>query len=508
MTVSQLLENRRATTIAAGDPRYESLLRGQNHRFVGRPDYICVARTAEQVVQAVNAAVSAGKRLAVRSGGQGFESSTATPDIDVLLELSEMTAVYFDEDKHAFAIEPGATLRQIYGTLFKEWGVTVPAGMCTEVGAGGHFVGGGYGPLSRRHGAVVDYLYGVEVVTVDESGKAKVVVATAEPDDPHRDLWWAHTGGGGGNFGVVTRYWVKAPGTTSTDPAGVLPKAPAMSRTGTLNWSWDSLTEESFSTLMRDFGTWCERNSAADSPFANLFPFLNLTHRNGPPGVVVGGIIDDGVEGAEGLMTEFLATVAARVGVEPLVNFQEVSPWLYSATYPGLGDPGAMERRRLKLKSAYLRKGYTDRQIAAIFRHLCNDDPDSVIQFILIGYGGRVNTVRPEATATAQRDSILKVAFLSAWASPDDDHAHIERLRAFYRDVYADTGGVPAPGTVSDGAYINYPDTDLADPAQNTSGIPWYTLYYKDNYPRLQEIKRRYDPRNEFRHTLAIKPPA
>lgn len=80
------------------------------------------------------------------------------------------------------------------------------------------------------------------------------------------------------------------------------------------------------------------------------------------------------------------------------------------------------------------------------------------------------------------------------------------RVRAFYRDLYASTGGVPVPNEQMDGAMINHPDTDLADPVWNTSGIPWYTLYYKDNYPRLQEIKRKWDPLNVFHHTLSIQP--
>lgn len=73
--------------------------------------------------------------------------------------------------------------------------------------------------------------------------------------------------------------------------------------------------------------------------------------------------------------------------------------------------------------------------------------------------------------------------------------------------MYRDTGGVPVPGEVSDGSYINYPDVDLTDPAWNTSGTPWHTLYCKDNYPRLQRAKAHWDPCNVFRHALAIELP-
>ncbi len=90
---------------------------------------------------------------------------------------------------------------------------------------------------------------------------------------------------------------------------------------------------------------------------------------------------------------------------------------------------------------------------------------------------------------------------------PRDQDRNLAWVRALYRELFADGGGVPTPGDVTDGAFINHPDADLADPRWNTSGVPWHTLYYKDNYPRLQEVKARWDPRNVFRHALSIPLP-
>ena len=96
-------------------------------------------------------------------------------------------------------------------------------------------------------------------------------------------------------------------------------------------------------------------------------------------------------------------------------------------------------------------------------------------------------------------------ACTTGWLDPRDEAKNLAWVRAFYRDLFAETGGVPVPGDAYDGALINHPDTDLADAAWNTSGVPWSTLYYQDNYARLQRIKAQYDPCNVFRHALSIR---
>ncbi|MDH6118542.1 FAD/FMN-containing dehydrogenase [Kitasatospora sp. GAS204A] len=495
-------------TVRPGDSRYESLLRGNNFRFVGRPDEIRVVGSTEQVVQAVAEAVRSGRRIAVRSGGHCFENFTADPAVRLLLDLSPLDAVGYDATRRAFAVQPGATLGQVYRTLFKGWGVTIPAGGCPEVGAGGHFAGGGYGPLSRRYGSLVDHLYGVEVVVVDRDGTARAVTATREPDDPNRDLWWAHTGGGGGNFGVVTRYWLRSPGATGDDPARLLPTAPRELLKCLVGWAWDEqMTERAFTTLLRNFGRWHERNSAPDSPSANLYAILIPAHRSAG-GFQMTVQIDADLPGADQLVTDFVAAVTADTGLTPTLNARRAFPWLHLTTWPGSGEPGDVVTRRYKEKAGYLRRSFSDRQLATIYHHLTNSTGGPTSGMLLVGYGGQVDTVAPDATAVAQRDSVMKAVYHTFWADESDDAANLAWIRAFYRDVYRDTGGVPLPGEVSDGAYINYPDVDLADPTWNTSGVPWSTLYYKANYPRLQRVKARWDPRNVFHHALAIEPAA
>lgn len=492
--------------IRPGDPRYDGLLRGNNFRFAGRPDEIRVVGSTDQVVRAVTEAVRAGRRIAVRSGGHCFENFTADPAVRTLIDLSPMDAVGYDPKMKAFAVEPGATLGQVYRTLFKGWGVTIPGGGCPAVGAGGHFAGGGYGALSRRYGSVVDHLYGVEAVVVGADGAARAVVATREPGDPNRDLWWAHTGGGGGNFGVVTKYWLRSPGATGSDPAGLLPASPAEMLERVVAWAWEGMTEAAFTRLVRNFGTWHEHNSAPGSRSAGVYAILLLSHRSaGYLSLAVQ--IDADLPGADGLVNEFVAAVTAGTGLAPIVDTRGTTPWLHRMTWPGTGEAGDATARRYKNKAAYLRRSFTDRQLAAVHRNLTAATGNDRSGLLLIGYGGQVRAVAPEATAIAQRDVVMKAVYYTTWADAADDASSLAWVRGFYRDVYARTGGVPVPGEVDDGSYINYPDVDLIDPEWNTSGVPGRTLYYKDNYPRLQRIKARWDPRGVFRHALSVELP-
>lgn len=487
--------------VTPDDPRYPDLVqRRYNLRFEGHPDLIHVVGDTSQVIQAVQEAVRAGKRIAVRSGGHCFESFVDDPAVQVVIDMSGMTGVYFDSHRRAFAVEAGASLGEAYRRLFLGWGVTIPAGYCPEVGAGGHIAGGGYGPLCRLLGLVVDYLEAVEVVVVDHTGRARSVVASRDPSDPHHDLWWAHTGGGGGNFGIVTRYWFRTPDARSSDPTRLLPQPPASVLTFSLQWSWDELDQTTFTRLLRNHGEWAEQHSAPDTPEAGLYSELILSRRQYGQLLMLGQVAGSD---PEHLLDAYLTALSAGAG-EPAGRTQERLPWLAAALRGPGEDPG---RWRMKVKSAYQRRRLTDSQIAAIHHHLTREDVDILGGSVsLNSYGGRINTVAPDATAVAQRDSILKLFYVTAWADPRDEERHLAWLREFYQDVYADTGGVPAPGEVNDGAFINYPDADLADPTWNTSGVPWHTLYYKDNYARLQQVKQRWDPLNIFQHALSIRP--
>ncbi|MFV2013425.1 MULTISPECIES: FAD-binding oxidoreductase [unclassified Micromonospora] len=495
-----------AITVTPADARYQGLVEGFNHRFTGRPEFVRLAGTTAHVVRALNEVVSTDRRIAVRSGGHCFENFTAATDIAVLLDLSPMSGVRYNPGMRAIEVEAGATLGRVYPAMHDAWGVTIPAGTCFEVGMGGHVTAGGYGHLSRQHGLVVDHVYAVEVVVVNASGRAEVLVATRERNDPNRELWWAMTGGGGGNFGVVTRFWLRSPDADGDDPTRLLPRAPERIRRRDVQWSWDGITEDALTRLIGNYSDWLEHNSDPATPGAGLWSNLIVSHRSA--GVIsMTAVVDDALPDGEKLLENQLQAMADRTGLTHAADKQSVVPWMASwmPSYSWPSDP----QGRHKHKAGYLRRSPSESQLATIARYLSDATYHNPMAcLVLTAFGGQVNAVDSDATASAQRDSILKATYSGGgWQSPQDDDRNIDWVRRFYRDVYAETGGVPVPNEVSDGSYIGYPDVDLADPEWNTSGVPWHTLYYKDNYPRLQQVKQRFDPHDVFRHRLSVRTP-
>jgi FAD/FMN-containing dehydrogenase len=492
--------------IGPDDPRYLAVVEKRfNKRFRASPDYVRPVHSTDQVVSAVEEAVREGRRLAVTSGGHCLEGFVSDPEVRVVIDVSPMKRVYYDPAMGAVAVEAGATVGETFRALFESWGVVVPLGEYPEIGMGGHVAGGAFGFLCRQLGLAADHLSAVEVVTVDDSGRAGSVVATREPSDPHRDLWWAHTGGGPGNFGVVTRYWFRSPGASGGDPARLLPQAPESITTFRAEWSWSRIDQPSFLRLLQNHGTWCERNSDPDSPSASLWTLLEI-HRKQFGKIVIRGVSTAGAS-AERQVDDHLAALSEGIGAPQGRELARLS-WLDFALdpFPDLfaTPPGGVS---VKVKDALLKQRFSDRQIGVAYEYLTRADHDVMGGMLgLATYGGRINAVAPAATASAQRGSILDIACTTGWVDPGEEARNLAWVRAFYRDLFAESGGVPVPGEAYDGAFINHPDTDLADSAWNTSGVPWPTLYYQSGYPRLQRIKARWDPRNVFRHALSIGP--
>jgi aclacinomycin oxidase len=282
-----------------------------------------------------------------------------------------------------------------------------------------------------------------------------------------------------------------------------LPRAPESITTFKAELNWSDIDQPSFARLLRNHGIWSERHSDENSSYASLWTLLEI-HRQQFGKIIIRGVSTGGAA-AERQVDDHLAALGE--GIVPL-NGRELArmSWLEFALnpFPDLfaAPPGGVS---VKVKDALLKQRFTDRQIGVAYDYLTRTDHDVMGGMLgLASYGGRINTVATDATASAHRDAILDIACTTGWVDPTEAAKNLTWVRAFYRELFAESGGVPVPGDASGGALINHPDVDLADPALNTSDVPWPALYYRENYPRLQRIKARWDPRDVFRHALSI----
>lgn len=476
------------------DPRYQTLVRGFNQRWVGTPQYVQVCGDANQVLQTVQQAVDQNLKITVRGGGHCYENFVSDNQGGVIIDLSPLNSVYLEPTGDTFCVEGGCTLWNVYTQLYKEYGRTIPGGSCYSVGAGGHVCGGGYGLLSRLHGLVVDHLFAVELIHVNESGKAeRVIVSLLSASEDERALLWAHQGGGGGNFGVVTRYWFMD-----------LPAAPEFASLASIAWDWDQIDQDLFSGLVTAYGGFFQQHSHVDSHHKGLFTLLHLTKKSAGSQIVltmqnVGDDRESIAEFIDAIKIPGVEHGPQRVPVGyhhfvPNATEARVMPWLEATQTL---DPSGPNQRG-KYKSAYMIEPFPPPQIEAMWNYLTDSSYENSQALVQIdSYGCQINAVAADHTAVPQRSSIMKLQYQTYWTEPKDDAVNLKWIRDFYTAMYTSTG--PYPDGKVDGCYVNYPDVDLSD---------WQYLYYKDNYAKLQRVKKRWDPLNIFNHQQSIELPS
>jgi FAD/FMN-containing dehydrogenase len=502
-------------SVTRQDPRYQALLRGHNLRFPENPSMaparIAICTTPTDVHRALQTAVHDGLRPTVRSGGHCYENFTANNPGGVLLDLSLLNTVDRDPSTGEYCVAPGAVLGDVYQSLYKQYGLTLPAGSCYSVGAGGHISGGGYGLLSRLHGLSSDWLTAVDILTVDASGRV-VERRVDRKNDP--DLFRACRGAGGAGFGIITSFRFKQ-----------LPVAPREVVEVGLRFPWENMTEDQFVALLTTYGDyWTARGCDRDT--WGLFTLLGVGPRRsrGWLGMHMQFCQPDGKVDDLSVLREFLARfdkfdptlitsrraqVAAPVSgqVRPAsAAYKPVRiPWLESATSDRSGGDGA----RAKYKSAYMKRNFVPAEARAIYRFYSGDSITARSSVVSIdSYGGAVNRAQLAAeTAIAQRSSIMKLQWQCYWFDPGEDPQHLHELDAFYTSIYtgehvdAHHQGTPW-GDAYEGCYMNYADVDMLRYSY------WPELYYgRDGlYKFLQKVKQAYDPNNVFHHAMSIRP--
>jgi FAD/FMN-containing dehydrogenase len=435
--------------IAPDDPGYDQarvLFYGGWDRH---PGAIARPTDAAGVARVVTLARDAGLELAVRSGGHSTAGHSTTEG-GIVLDLSAMDGLEIDPEGRTAWAQAGLTAGAYTAAVGKH-GLATGFGDTGSVGIGGITLGGGVGFLVRKFGMAIDSLLAAEVVTAD----GRILQIDGEH---HPDLFWAIRGGGG-NFGVATRFQFRLHELPSIVGGMLLLPASAEVVEGYVAAA-DAAPEE--------------LSGIANVMVAPPMPFLPEA-AHGQLVVLALLCYAGDAEAGERALAPF------RALAEPLADM--LQPMSYAEMFAPEEEeyhPTAVSRTMLV--------DTVDREVAgAIMRHLeASDAPVRVAQLRVLG--GAMARVPADATAFAHRDSRIMVNLAAFYEGPDD-----RVVRQAWVDEFA-----AALHQGDSRAYVNF----LGDEGPDRV----HEAYPGSTWDRLAEVKRRYDPGNLFRLNQNIPP--
>jgi FAD/FMN-containing dehydrogenase len=434
--------------VARGTSGYDKARLLFNVRFdAAKPLAVAFCESALDVQKTIAWGRKHGIRIAPRTGGHSYGGYSTTPG--VILDVTRMHAIHASGS--TATIGAGARLVDVY-TALSQYGRSIPGGSCATVGVSGLSLGGGHGFLSRKWGTASDNVAELELVTAD--GKRRVCNA-----QQNSDLYWACRGGGGGNFGVVTRW------TFRTHPvAGVA--------TFRVEWPWTQAAT--------GFAAWQKFAPHAPDELFSVFSFSHVAGST-PRAVAVGQLL-----GTKDRLSSLIAPLAnagtpTAVGVVSRTYVDSVHFW---AGCSDLDACHAPIRPIFAAKSDYARKPLSPTAIKTITASIAAAPTRGIL--LLDSYGGAINRVPKAATAFVHRDMLFSFQYLAYWSDSAEGAANVAWLRGFHAAMRP---------YVSGEAYVNYADPDLKN---------WPQAYYGSNLARLVAVKKKYDPARFFRYAQGL----
>ncbi|RAZ78875.1 oxidoreductase [Mesorhizobium atlanticum] len=440
--ISKELETAGPNCIIIGphQAEYEQLRKVWNGMVDRRPAAIVRTGTVAHVAKVVQLAAEYGALPAVRCGGHSIPG-LSTGDDGIVLDLSAMNRVVFDPVSRIAEVEGGALLRHL-DVAGAAAGLVTPAGVISHTGIAGLTLGGGMGWLSRRFGLTIDNLLGVDLITAE--GRALHASADIEPE-----LFWGIRGGGG-NFGVVTKFRFR-----------MQPLGPVLVG----RWKYP---RPAFGAVLRGY-----RDLAAEAP-RELTTALTITST----AIAVSAFWSGSSGNAFAAIQPYGSLArpdAIMVGGQTFLELQSRN------------DAHFAWGRRYYAKGGFL-GDIDDRVINCLLDSIATaPTPDS--EFYVLQLGGAVSDVEEAATAYSGRAAKFYWVAEPVWDNPMDD----SRCIAWGRSAGGRMAAISQAGN-----YLN----EQADTGKEVS----YHAYGAEKYNRLSALKARFDPSNLFRLNQNIEP--
>ena len=432
--------------ITSGDPGYDAARKvvSMNPETDKRPSLVAQCRNEEDVLRCIDFAHQNQLEVAVRSGNHSM-LGWGSCDGGIVIDLSRMKGVVVDPAKRTAQASTGSTAEEILAATVA-YGLAPVLGECGSVGSG-LALGGGLGWLSGKYGATSDNVLGAHLVAAD-GRKLKTDASINE------DLFWAIRGGGG-NFGVATMLEYQ-----------LHPVIEVLG--GSLIYPINKT--KSILRFFRDFMA-----SAPDGLQAECYL---TTNHGGSVSMesVYAGNLDDG----ERLLETFRKFQAPDEDSVKRRSFAEIYK---------MDEEASMSYPFEYMKGCYL-EILSDEPIDLIFDCFTQAPPLCDVVFSLSHYmHGQVCRVAPEATAFGLRKTgAVHLSFWVQWKDQAQASACMAWGNKTFERLQPHCGGR---------IYSNL---------MSTTGEVAVKRVYGDNYPRLAQLKRKYDPENFFHLNQNILP--
>jgi len=427
------------------------------------PEAIVHCADEADIITALTFVQSNNLHVTSRCGGHGYTGNSTTTG--VVLDLTSLNTITIAED--TVTVGGGARLVDIYDQLTAQ-GVAIPIGSCLSVGISGLTLGGGIGVVDRAYGLTCDNLLSVDVITAD--GTKVTCSATQEPE-----LFWALRGGGGGNFGIVSNFTFK---THATKDITVFEAYYSFNDFETVMAQWQTLSQ-----------TW------PNEMWAQVIP----NWINGATRVYIRAFCLNTVTEATQHWQLFIDSISATP------NSNSVSTNTYRNVMLGTCEnsiaachlssqfpEGTMPRSAFAASSDFFHQTIPPIGIQTLKTFIEESKADGNLGMIILNtMGGAIDELSQSDTAFIHRNALFSAEYYT-YLSTNASNETIDETQKWQNSFR----GVMAPWS-SGGAYVNYLDAYIED---------WQQAYYGDNYTKLAEVKRQYDPSGIFTMPQGIEP--
>ncbi|XVE81220.1 hypothetical protein DITRI_Ditri15bG0045400 [Diplodiscus trichospermus] len=431
-----------------------------------------------------------GLQLRIRSGGHDFEGLSYVSQVPfVILDLVNFRSVDIDVKNKTAWVQSGAILGEFYHAIAqKSRTLAFPAGICSTVGIGGYFSGGGYGLLLRKYGLAVDNI--IDAQFIDVNGRI------LDRNSMGEDLFWAIRGGGGGSFGIVLAWKVKLASVPATVTVFTISKTLEQNATKLVHrWQYvaPKLPDDIFSAVtMRSVNSSRDGKRTIRASFSSFF---------------LGGINE---------LIPLMKERFPELGLEKK-DCTEMS-WIESILYFGRVQNQSLDilldrsykttlnGPSFKTKSDYVKNPIPEAAFEGIWSKLYEEDAESA-EVGFIAYGGKMDEILESATPFPHRaGNLYKIVYTVGWQEEENvkSQRYIRWIRKFYSFMSPFVTKSPR------GAYINYRDNDIGTNSEGKTSYDeasiWGRKYFKNNFDKLVHVKTMIDPENFFKHEQSIPP--